>query len=492
MKKEEVIKILESNETFNEVLNIIKHECHIRGTQFDEVPVEHFICGGAVANTIYYILNKGKLNSPTINDVDVFSFNYSEDYFHDYSQSSLQKEIQQISLDNTVGSDYAKYFITSFGEQITMKSSEVDGIINKIFLDVFHHNKEYSKDLDKYYLGLINTFDLNCCMAGINRVSKKIVYTDEFVDFILRDMIEVTSLKHPVQTAYRMKKKSTELKTITKNFDSEMSLLREVLKFENGGRLAVGNVWLSRINQDSKLFSENFVWVTPREGDDMVFMGEEGLTYYKVNPDFNSVKIISSIESLYGGTITNLLKWDKKSLLVIWDLFFRDKHNDDIKNKLHEFIFQPKIKRRNISLRLSLLRCLKLSKNYFDCEFNLRDLNRVHGFITYLHINRIQPDIFFVDNVKNQIEVMDYFKKKFVRDGLFREMYFSKVYERIVNKRSVEEDLLSTSLRKKLSSFDFGIKNHWFLFNTYKIKHQFVTDKSFINFSDLGEESIDF
>ena len=115
MKKEEVIKILESNETFNEVLNIIKHECHIRGTQFDEVPVEHFICGGAVANTIYYILNKGKLNSPTINDVDVFSFNYSEDYFHDYSQSSLQKEIQQISLDNTVGSDYAKYFITSFG-----------------------------------------------------------------------------------------------------------------------------------------------------------------------------------------------------------------------------------------------------------------------------------------------------------------------------------------------------------------------------------------
>lgn len=484
MKKEEVIKILESNETFNEVLNIIKHECHIRGTQFDEVPIEHFICGGAVANTIYYILNKDKLNSPTINDVDVFSFNYSEDYFHDYSQLSLQKEIQQINLDNTVGSDYAKYFITSFGEQITMKSSEVDGIINKIFLDVFHHNGEYSKDLDKYYLGLINTFDLNCCMAGINRVSKKIVYTDEFVDFILRDMIEVTSLKHPVQTAYRMKKKSTELKTITKNFNSEMSLLREVLKFENGGRLAVGNVWLSRINQDSKLFSENFVWITPREGDDVVFMEEEGLTYYKVKPDFNSVKIISSIESLYGGVITNLLSWHKESLLAIWDLFFRDKYSDEIKNKLHEFIFQNKMGSKHLYLRLSLLRCLRLSKNYFNCEFNLQDLNRINGFIQYLHINRIQPDIFFVDNVENQIKLIDYFKKRFVRDGLFRERYFNKVYERIVNKRSVEEDLLSISLRKKLSSFEFGIKNHWFSFNTYKIKHQLVGNRGVIDFSN--------
>ncbi len=484
MKKEEVIKILESNETFNEVLNIIKHECHIRGTQFDEVPIEHFICGGAVANTIYYILNKDKLNNPTINDVDVFSFNYSEDYFPDYSQLSLQKEIQQINLDNTVGSDYAKYFITSFGEQITMKSSEVDGIINKIFLDVFHHNGEYSKDLDKYYLGLINTFDLNCCMAGINRVSKKIVYTDEFVDFILRDMIEVTSLKHPVQTAYRMKKKSTELKTITKNFDSEMSLLREVLRFENGGMLAVGNVWLSRINQDSKLFSENFVWVTPREGDDVVFMEEDGLTYYKVKPDFNSVKIISSIESLYGGVITNLLSWHKESLLVIWDLFFRDKYSDEIKNKLHEFIFQNKMKSKHLYLRLSLLRCLRLSKNYFNCEFNLQDLNRINGFIQYLHINRIQPDIFFVDNVENQIKLIDYFKKRFVRDGLFRERYFNKVYERIINKRSVEEDLLSISLRKKLSSFEFGIKNHWFSFNTYKIKHQLVGNRRVIDFSN--------
>ena len=60
----------------------------------------------------------------------------------------------------------------------------------------------------------------------------------------------------------------------------------------------------------------------------------------------------------------------------------------------------------------------------------------------------------------------------------------NKVYERIINKRSVEEDLLSISLRKKLSSFEFGIKNHWFSFNTYKIKHQLVGNRRVIDFSN--------
>ena len=316
MRKDEVIKILESNETFNEVLNIIKHECHTHGTQFDDIPNSEFISGGAIANTIHYIFNKDRFERPIINDIDLFVFNPV-----DTGQwgSTMIDSFIQTNLQRVVGDDYGQYFITNTGDSINMRTNERLGIINKVTLDVYSRK---SRNVCEYYSELINNFDLNCCMAGLDRLNNKIIYTDDFVDFILNNKIQVTHLKFPLQTAYRMKKKCVELDTVTTNFETEMLLLKQATTFS--GSNSFGEVWSEKIEKDSIFFTENFV---------VDKMSEEGLQFYK-SKELPKLEV----ENLYQQNLVSLLDHDKDVLLSFWDLFFRGKYSDDITHNLNKFI----------------------------------------------------------------------------------------------------------------------------------------------------------
>ncbi len=455
MRKDEVIKILESNETFNEVLNIIKHECHTHGTQFDDIPNSEFISGGAIANTIHYIFNKDRFERPIINDIDLFVFNPV-----DTGQwgSTMIDSFIQTNLQRVVGDDYGQYFITNTGDSINMRTNERLGIINKVTLDVYSRK---SRNVCEYYSELINNFDLNCCMAGLDRLNNKIIYTDDFVDFILNNKIQVTHLKFPLQTAYRMKKKCVELDTVTTNFETEMLLLKQATTFS--GSNSFGEVWSEKIEKDSIFFTENFV---------VDKMSEEGLQFYK-SKELPKLEV----ENLYQQNLVSLLDHDKDVLLSFWDLFFRGKYSDDITHNLNKFINSVSENTSNLPNRslnkLFILKCLKTSKNYFNDDFKYEYLVRFWGFYNYLLKNGIQIDVFIVDNIKNQMKIISYFKKRFIKDNLFRARYFNTVINRIRYNELMEFYLSSTNYNDKLTALDFGVNNFWISWGGYRFTHRF-------------------
>ena len=462
MRREEIVKILESNETFNEVLNIIKHECHIHGTQFDDIPNSEFISGGAIANTIHYIFNKERFDRPIINDVDLFVFNFLDTYWG-HNEVMIDSFIQS-DLQRVVGDDYGQYFITNTGDSINMRTNERIGIINKVMLDVYSRK---SRNVCEYYSELINNFDLNCCMAGLDRLNNKIVYTDDFVDFILNNKIEVTHLKFPLQTAYRMKKKCVELDTITTNFETEILLLKQATTFHGGN--SFGEVWSEKIKRDYELFAENFEicdYHTRHQLDD-----DMGLKFYK------SKKLpMLEVEVLYQKDLASLLDYDKNTLLSFWDLVFRGKYNDEVTHNLNKFINSMAETTRHTKRGLNglfILKCLNTSKNYFNGEFKYEYLVRFWGFYNYLLKNGIQVDVFIVDNIKNQMKIISYFKKRFIKDNLFRSRYFNTVIDRIRYNKSMEFNLSSTDYSDKLAAFKFGVKNFWIGWNGYKLTHRF-------------------
>jgi hypothetical protein len=131
-----------------------------------------------------------------------------------------------------------------------MVNSERFDCINKVTINVNTNKNVTNFSESDYYLDLLKGFDLNCCMAGLDRVNKKIIYTKEFVEFLSFNKIEVTNTAQPLQTTIRLHKKCEELKTDTSNLDMEMGLIQH--SFTSGGIKSIGPEWLekTKLNRD--------------------------------------------------------------------------------------------------------------------------------------------------------------------------------------------------------------------------------------------------
>lgn len=155
---------------------------------------------------------------------------------------------------------------------------------------------------------------------------------------------------------------------------------------------------------------------------------------------------------------------------------FRRKYNDEVTHYLIKFIntLTDSISNDNRSInRLFILKCLTTSKNYFNGEFRYEYLVRFWGFYNYLVKHGIQVDVFIVDNIKNQMKIISYFKKRFIKDNLFRTRYFNIVINKIRYDKSMEFYLSSTNYNNKLTALNFGINNFWIRWSGYKFRHSF-------------------
>ncbi len=234
MEKEKIIEFLNKEETYNKVCGIIYSSLLIVQRRILEGDEEPFIAGGSVANIIYNLLYK-KQDKPIINDIDIFTFR---------SQHDIQA-IQGVGLpwdnfndenfinnaENGLTSDgYGNIWLGPKGENIRMVKSERRGIINDVLISVGDRRYGWGRtevielNQTEYYESLLNNFDLNCCCAGLDRVNKKIIYTDKFIEFLCNDKIEVTSTLTPLNTAIRLNNKTKDLKT-NSDLDKEVELL---------------------------------------------------------------------------------------------------------------------------------------------------------------------------------------------------------------------------------------------------------------------------
>lgn len=454
MIKKEILNFLNNKNTYDKVLNIIEGECQSNGTTLYDYDEEVFLSGGAVANTIYYLLNQGRLDKPVINDVDLFYFNKNE--FNQFIPP-VENSFIGFTVNNTLNVDgYGRTWWGSNGEYVYMYDSERIGVINKVQLMV--HSPFSDFDLVGNYKRLINNFDLNCTSAGIDRVNEKIIYNDNFINFLITNKIEVTNVDQPLQTCVRMYKKSKELQTDTSNFDSEVLLLQHSFLYHNPRY--IGPLWVEKSKDYEELLGKYFKPVE-QFGDDS--------TNYTTNQF-----VITHNDFFHFYT--------RDAIINFWNLFVRKKDQDNTKklidfcqrylglNFSDEQVMWP-LKLQTITPRTTnfFVNCLEISAEYFDCEFTYEDLILVHEFFT--KVNSIENiSTLVVKNIEQQKRFIKYFDKKFVNNYgevrtklltnmIYKSRFFNKKERMLMSSLDVDTRVASMD---KLLSLWWLKKNGWF------------------------------
>ena len=475
-----IIDFLESDETYNKVLDIISMECRENGTQIDEHPQEYFIAGGAISNTIHHLLNPEINKKPIINDIDFFFFNrrteldfglYNDDGFITQSLNPV------VSMD-----DYGRTWLGARGESIRMSNSERFGIVNKVTIDV-HLSQSTEFVSTDYYEQLIQNFDLNCCCVGIDRVNNKIIYTKKFVDFLCNNKIEVISVTYPLQTAVRMLRKSKELQSDVTNFETEMSLLQH--SFVLNRERTIGLEWFEKSKKYESFVMKYFSFSS---SDSYMRPALDGLYTYTSN-DFSLVQYFDQFRFR-----------SENSLIGFWDLFVRKK---DLKklNDLITFYVQntpfkigpseeiswsyfkthhDRIKTANMNF--DFIDSLGLVPDYFDSDFNVQDLRTIHVTNKFLQEEAVDPKICITKDIKSHLKFLSFFTSKFVDShGNFKRELFFKCLR---NENRV--GISSFDCDEKIKAFKKALNNIWFnLSDSFKFKHNFKRKNKFIDLNNL-------
>jgi len=504
MDRKKVIDFLESEETYNKVLDIISMECRENGTQIDEHPQEYFIAGGAISNTIHHILNPEINKKPVINDIDFFFFNRRTELdFGLYNDGGFITQTLNpvVSMD-----DYGRTWLGSRGESIRMSNSERFGIVNKVTIDV-HLSQSYdagsawliTTDANydpstiaiefvstDYYKQLIQNFDLNCCCVGIDRVNNKIIYTKKFVDFLCNNKIEVMSVTYPLQTAVRMLRKSKELQSDVTNFETEMSLLQH--SFVLNREKTIGQEWFEKSKKCKSFVMKYFL-----------FSGNES----HMRPVLDGLYTYTSKEFSLVQYFDQFHFKSENSLIGFWDLFVRKK---DLK-KLNELItfyvqntsfkvgpseevywahsktYRGKIKTANINF--DFIDSLGLVPDYFDSDFNAQDLKVIYEANKILQEEFVDPKICLTSNIKSHLKFLSFFLSKFVdiHGNLKKELLWKCIGPvSHINRMGIS----SFDCDEKIKAFKKALNNTWFnLSDSFKFKHNFRRKNKFIDLNDL-------
>jgi hypothetical protein len=505
MNKDKIVEFLNDKNTYNTIMGILDYKLVLNNNKetLTDYPTHSFIAGGAIANTIYYLLNKNKFDSPIINDIDLFCINNTHEPYQYFSHPENENFIHTTLNENINIDGYGRVWRGSCGESLSMVSSNRFGVLNEVKIDVSLRNDSEFNEVN-YYLDILKVFDLNCCSAGIDRVNEKIIYTDKFVDFLLTNRIEVTSIAQPLQTTYRLHKKIEELKTDKSNLDIEMSLIQHSCFKSN--RNWIGPEWLAKLKNNNKLFHKYF-----EGGTNDRHTPYDGAKSYHIK-DFKLQKYVSNF---------NFYILDNNSIITFWDLFIRRKNIKNYDKVLTFYQRVGKIKKESVldfikslltkkkpiwfskkdndpystyvpirqstSSDLCILTFLSECPNYLDCDFTISDLHIINNFNTFLNNNFIiNSSIFLVDNVKDHIKMVSYVYKRFIKNGIFRKELFSKVVlkqEKLTKISSLNYDEKVKSIEKILN--DLWIKDYH---NGYpSIKHSFIERKK-LNTIDFDED----
>lgn len=494
MNKKEIINFLSKKETYDKVLELVNDVCRLNDTHLSDYPLHYFLAGGSVANTIYYLLNKEKFDKPVINDVDLFFFNNVQGY--DWYLDSNPNTFIHTELSSVAGVDsYGRTWVGPSGESMRMFGSERFGVINKISINVYKESIQNFNETN-FYKTLLTVFDLNCCMAGLDRVNNKIIYTEDFLYFLETNQIEVTNVSQPLQTTIRLKNKTKQLKTNGSNFKVEMDLIKH--SFIKKKIHSIGPEWMKKVKLDKEFVLQYFTF--DLKNNDLT---PQGVFQYTVR-DFE-------IEKYY----PNFNISNNKKLIAFWDLFVRKKDKETLKkvltfyndiflkiyggeniSKQETLIYEANSKNLNlgpkiVSGNLDFIAMLSISPTYFDCNYTNEDLRIVYDFNEYIKSEIFsEADIFVVKNIKDHLVMINYVKKAFFDNhGLFKKDLLLKViYRSKINKK---HNLTNLGCDEKIKIFKklingLWIKSYGFFGNTRALSHRFLpTKKVNLNFPDF-------
>jgi len=182
------------------------------------------LAGGAVANTILKMVWGGDY---PVNDLDIFieTNEYNSRSFTPIRSNSLNIEGDGYMITKMAYDSYTTYSIDRV---------EREGFLNTIYI-----KKTFNTDTPKTdYTYVLSGFDFNCCQVGIDLSTNKLIYTEEFKNFLYNKQLEVTAIYTPSHTAIRLFKKMDELDCYC-DIEKCMELLSQPLILENINKMTV-------------------------------------------------------------------------------------------------------------------------------------------------------------------------------------------------------------------------------------------------------------
>jgi hypothetical protein len=144
-------------------------------SQLPELPNEGVVAGGAIASIVYSAVTGLKSE---YGDIDVFRLADTCFGSRDVDVKSLYYQDKNFKIFNT---------------------STVDNIN---YVDIYSINSKLTN--------VIDTFDINCCMIGIDLATKQLMYRPEFAAFLNTRQIEVFNFNNSKSTLFRLLKKKRQ------------------------------------------------------------------------------------------------------------------------------------------------------------------------------------------------------------------------------------------------------------------------------------------
>jgi hypothetical protein len=121
------------------------------------------------------------------------------------------------------------------------------------------------------------------------------------------------------------------------------------------------------------------------------------------------------------------------------------------------------------------IECLGITPNYFDCDFEISDLIEVNEFFKLLNESFLDASIFVVNNIKQQLEFIKFFNKRFInKHGHIKTGEISKLINSSSHSLKYRLEISSLNIETKIKTFKELVNNLWIKpKNGNNIKHSF-------------------
>ena len=167
-------------------------------SQLPELPNEGVVAGGAIASIVYSAVTGLKSE---YGDIDVFRLADTCFGSRDVDVKSLYYQDKNFKIFNT---------------------STVDNIN---YVDIY--------SISSNLTNVIDTFDINCCMIGIDLATKQLIYRPEFAAFLNTRQIEVINFNNSKSTLFRLLKKKRQYPDAYLDVDKIVGYIAHINKSDN-------------------------------------------------------------------------------------------------------------------------------------------------------------------------------------------------------------------------------------------------------------------
>lgn len=321
---------LEDKLTYEAVVEtLVKKGCKVDDTR-------DFIAGGSVSNILYSMIHGGE---PVINDIDIYK--QVKEEFNDNKKNSAgwypATYVTEEGLE-IVDDSYGRVFVADNGSKMRVSRHLRKGIMNIIeyLYDDYGSRMHGNKVKKSREMVVLEGFDLNCCKSGISITEGKIIYTQEFLDFLKTKQLKVVSPCAPIQSTIRIYKKMKDLNCFC-NIEHEMRFLTVASRHIQSGQMTkyIGPETYGKYLKVKDFVDKYFKLREPQNSDEIPYSLRD--KYYignKRNPEvniwlFEPIMNFDITENV--GSINNFKR--------VWELLYSYKKHSE-QDKIHKIFYK--------------------------------------------------------------------------------------------------------------------------------------------------------